>query len=219
MAGDMNHALLLAQSICWDEGYGYKLGGNASSHSGGVDCGGLVFHCLHAAGYTSIPDTSPGVRWMAGYLSAAGFVSMPYSGNLSDLQHGDIVTCLHYNSGGSLEHGHTFFLAQDITAYVNGASGHNYCDGTTGICSYAKVEASYDWDPDPGDQDNGLGCHPEVWCHAFGSLYDTERYTQSDITIWRDPNYHPGGDEDGERALAALYLLFQHVDRKKRRIF
>lgn len=210
----MDDAIQLAQDICWDEGYGYRLSGHAASHADGVDCGGLVFHCLHAAGYTSIPDTSPGVRYMASYLSAAGFTSMAYSGNLSDLQHGDIVTCLHYNSGGSLEHGHTFFLAEKINAYVNGASGHTYCDGTTGICRYAKVEASYDWDPDPGDQDNGHGCHPEVWCHAFGNLYDPDTYTQSDITIWRDPTYHPSGSDDMAALLCAI--LRHHKPRWKR---
>lgn len=197
----MDDALALAQAICWDEGYGYRLGGHAASHSDGVDCGGLVFHCLHAAGY-NVADTSPGTHRMPALLTAAGFVGNQYSGNLSDLQHGDIITM---NTTG---HGHTCFICENIQAYVNGALGHTYCNGTIDNVALAKVEASYDWDPDPGDQNNGLGCHPEVWCHAFGNLYDPDTYDISEVYVWRDPNYTPGGGSAlGKKWRRWLYAL------------
>ena len=40
MAGDLNAAIDQAMAICWDEGYGYNLGGMAQSHAAGVDCSG-----------------------------------------------------------------------------------------------------------------------------------------------------------------------------------
>ena len=195
----MDDALALAQSICWDEGYGYQLGGHAQSHAAGVDCGGLVFHCLHAAGY-NVADTSPGVSNMPSILSGIGFVGTQYSGNVSDLQHGDIITMVHWE-GSSVTAGHTCFIAKDITAYTDSSANSD----ATGQVSVCKVEASSTrGHTAQGDsRKNGTGAYWEVWCHAFARVYDPDTYDPSDVYVWRDPNYTPGG---GGNAIAALIM-------------
>lgn len=197
----MDDALSLAQAICWDEGYGYRLGGHAASYSDGVDCGGLVFHCLHAAGY-NVSDTSPGVSNMPSILSGIGFVGTQYSGNVSDLQHGDIITMVHWE-GSSVTAGHTCFIARDFLAYTDSSANSD----ATGIIPLGKVEASSSrGHTAAGDsRKNGTGAYWEVWCHAFANVYDSSTYDPSDVYVWRDPNYSPGGgDDDG--AMLALIL-------------
>ena len=197
----MDDALSLAQAICWDEGYGYRLGGHAASHSDGVDCGGLVFHCLHAAGY-NVSDASPGVSNMPSILSGIGFVGTQYSGNVSDLQHGDIITMVHWE-GSSVTAGHTCFIAKDFLAYTDSSANSD----ATGIISIGKVEASSSrgHTADGDSRKNGTGAYWEVWCHAFANVYDSSTYDPSDVYVWRDPNYTPGGgDDDG--AMLALIL-------------
>ena len=39
---NLRAAIEQAIDICWDEGYGYNLGGMARSYAEGVDCSGLV---------------------------------------------------------------------------------------------------------------------------------------------------------------------------------
>lgn len=191
MPGDMNTALTLAQQICCDEGYGYRLGGHAASHSDGVDCGGLVFHCLNQAGY-NVSDTSPGVSNMPSILTNIGFVGTQYSGNVSDLKHGDIITMVHYNSGGQVTAGHTTFICENITAYTD----PNANSDATGTVSIAKVEASSDrgHSADGDSRKNGTGAYWEVWCHKFNNVYDTGTYDPGDVYVWRDPNFNPNID-------------------------
>lgn len=203
----MDDALTLAQSICWDEGYGYRLGGHAASHSDGVDCGGLVFHCLNAAGY-NVSDTSPGVSNMPSILTGIGFVGTQYSGNVSDLQHGDIITMVHW-SGSQVVAGHTCFIAKDITAYTD-ASADSDATGTVSIC---KVEASSSrgHTADGDSRKNGTGAYWEVWCHAFNNVYDTGTYDPSDVYVWRDPNYTPGDQNQFGAALANMFLTIMSM--------
>lgn len=211
----MDDALTLAQSICWDEGYGYQLGGHAASHADGVDCGGLVFHCLHAAGY-NVADTSPGVSNMPSILSGIGFVGTQYSGNIADLEHGDIITMVHYNSGGQVVAGHTCFIAKDITAYTDSSANSD----ATGIVSICKVEASSSrGHTAAGDsRKNGTGAYWEVWVHAFANVYDTGTYDPGDVYVWRDPNYTPGGDTNiFATAIAALFMNMNGGGGKSRR--
>lgn len=200
----MDDALALAQSICWDEGYGYRIGGHAASYSDGVDCGGLVFHCLNAAGY-SVSDASPGVRNMPSILTNIGFVGTQYSGNLSDLKNGDIITMVHYESG-SVTAGHTCFIAENITAYTDPSANSD----ATGIVPLCKVEASSSrGHTAQGDsQKNGTGAYWEVWCHAFNNVYDSSTYDPGDVYVWRDPTYSPGGDGQNYFAALAAGLLF-----------
>lgn len=223
MPGDMNTALSLAQQICWDEGYGYRLGGHAASYSDGVDCGGLVFHCLHNAGY-NVADTSPGVSNMPSILTNIGFVGTQYSGNVKDLKHGDIITMVHW-SGSQVTAGHTCFICENINAYVNGDWGWQRCNSIVGNCALAKVEASGTrGHTSQGDHDNGLGAYTEVWCHTFSNVYDTSKYDPSDVYVWRDPNFNPNTDIisaiiaaiGGVIALPVVTGIVM-VDRKKRR--
>lgn len=214
----MDDALTLAQSICWDEGYGYRLGGHAASYADGVDCGGLVFHCLHNAGY-SVSDTSPGVSNMPSILTGIGFVGTQYSGNVNDLEHGDIITMVHYNSGGQVVAGHTCFIAKDITAYTDPGAD----SAATGTVSIAKVEASSSrGHTAQGDsQKNGTGAYWEVWCHKFNSVYDTGTYDPGDVYVWRDPNYTPGGNDSIYATLIALlsapFFMLGGIRRRRRR--
>ena len=203
MAGDMNVALQLAQDICWDEGYGYRLGGHAASHSDGADCGGLVFHCLNAAGY-SVNDESPGTHNMPSILTGIGFTEIPYDSSYVPVN-GDIVVMNHYDTGlpGDYDHGHTCFIAENINAYVNGYLGWRNCDSTVANCTVAKVEASSSrGQTGQGDHDNGLGAYTEVWCHTFARLFMVfddndpntyDGYYPSDVAIYRDPNFDPSG--------------------------
>ena len=212
MPGDMNTALTLAQSICWDEGYGYRLGGHAASYADGVDCGGLVFHCLHNAGY-NVADTSPGVSNMPSILTGIGFIGTQYSGNVSDLQHGDIITMVHWE-GSQVTAGHTCFICENINAYVNGDWGWQHCNSIVGNCALAKVEASSTrGHTAQGDHDNGLGAYTEVWCHTFSNVYDTSTYDPGDVYVWRDPNFTPLTDD----VVSALMLMIFCGTSKKRR--
>ena len=220
MPGDMNTALALAQQICWDEGYGYRLGGHAASYSDGVDCGGLVFHCLHNAGY-NVADTSPGVSNMPNILTNIGFVGTQYSGNVSDLKHGDIITMVHWQ-GSQVTDGHTTFICENIRAYTDpGANSANI-----GVIPLAKVEASSSrGHTSQGDsKKNGTGAYWEVWCHKFNNVYDPNKYDPSDVYVWRDPNFNPNTDIisaiiaaiGGVIALPVVTGIVM-VDRKKRR--
>ncbi len=183
----MDDALTLAQNICWDEGYGYREGGHAASYADGVDCGGLVFHCLNAAGY-AVSDTSPGVRYMNGILSGIGFQVFQYSGNVSDLRHGDIITMVHYE-GGVVIAGHTTFIAENIPAYTDPSADSD----NVGTIPMAKVEGSSTrGHTTQGDhRKNGTGAYWEVWCHAFVNLYDAGTYLPTEVFVCRDPNYNP----------------------------
>lgn len=198
MPGNMDTALALAQSICWDEGYGYRLGGHAASYADGVDCGGLVFHCLNQAGY-NVSDTSPGTSNMPSILTGIGFTEIPYSTSYVP-KHGDIVVMNHYETGHN--HGHTCFICENINAYVNGDWGWQHCNSIVGNCALAKVEASSTrGHTAQGDHDNGLGAYTEVWCHTYANLftpYDPQDpdagYYSNEVFIYRDPNYNPNTD-------------------------
>ena len=212
MPGDMNVALALAQQICWDEGYGYNYGGHAASYADGADCGGLVFHCLHQAGY-NVADTSPGTSYMPAILRGIGFTEIPYSIAYIP-KHGDIVVMNHYETGHN--HGHTCFIAENINAYTHGYLGWRYCNGTVDICPLAKIEASSTrGHTSQGDHDNGLGAYTEVWCHTFSNLFtpydpldpDTGYYA-NEVSIFRDPNFTP---DDGGGVAGAVMLLFKMV--------
>lgn len=187
MPGDMNVALSLAQQICWDEGYGYRLGGHAASYADGADCGGLVFHCLHHAGY-NVADTSPGTINMGSILRGIGFTEIPYSSSYVP-KHGDIVVM---NTTG---HGHTTFICENILAYTDpGADSAN-----TAVIPLAKVEASWHrGHTAQGDsKKNGTGAYWEVWCHKYNNLYDPDTYSPSEVFIYRDPNFTPSDEEGG----------------------
>lgn len=198
-------AINLAMQICWDERYGYNYGGHAASFANGVDCGGLVFHCLHAAGFSGIPDVSPGVRNMASYLINAGFTQLPYDRNTFVPQDGDIFCCFHPDDPedpGDDAHGHTFFYCENIRAYTD----PNANSDNIGNVRHAKVEASSTrGHAGQGDsRKNGTGAYWEVWCHAYNSLVDHSRYNDNDVKVYRI-----GGTKTNK------WMLFQWPDHKK----
>ena len=205
----MDDALALAQSICWDEGYGYRIGGHAASYADGVDCGGLVFHCLHNAGY-NVPDTSPGVHDMPSILTSIGFTGALYSGNLDDLRHGDIITMVHY-SGGVVTAGHTTFICRNILAYSDASAD----SAATAVLPIAKVEGSSTrGHTTQGDhQKNGTGAYWEVWCHAFNELYDQGTYLPTEVYVCRDPSYTPVPPDQ------KLYFTLKVLDNQHKRKF
>ena len=205
----MDTALALAQSICWDEGYGYREGGHAASYADGVDCGGLVFHCLNYAGY-NVSDTSPGVRYMNGILSGIGFNVFQYDGNLDSLHHGDIITMVHYE-GGVVIAGHTTFICRNINAYTDPSAN----SAATAVIQLAKVEGSSTrGHTTQGDhQRNGTGAYWEVWCHAFNELYDQGTYLPTEVYVCRDPNYTPVPPDQ------RLYFTLKILDTQHKRKF
>lgn len=198
-------AINYAMQICWDEGYGYRYDGHAASYADGVDCGGLVFHCLHRAGFPGIPDTSPGVRNMANYLINAGFTQLPYDRNTFVPQDGDIFCCFHPNNPddpADNAHGHTFFYCEHIRAYTDANANSDHI----GNVAHAKVEASNTrGHAGQGDsRKNGTGAYWEVWCHAYNSLVDHSTYNDSDVKVYRI-----GGTK------ANKWMLFQWPEHKK----
>ena len=110
MAGDLNAAIDQAMAICWDEGYGYNLGGMAQSHAAGVDCSGLVGRVLHDNGF-NYPSYHVGTINMGPYLIAAGFTEYNYTSSFQ-MESGDIMVLNHLDMTG----GHTFFYVEDIRA-------------------------------------------------------------------------------------------------------
>ena len=205
----MDTALALAQSICWDEGYGYREGGHCASYADGTDCGGLVFHCLNYAGY-NVADTSPGVRYMNGILSGIGFNVFQYNGDLNSLQHGDIITMVHWE-GGVVIAGHTTFICKNIPAYTDPSADSD----AVGTVALAKVEGSSTrGHTTQGDhQKNGTGAYWEVWCHAFVNLYDSGTYLPTEVYVCRDPNYIPVPPDQ------QLYITLKILDTQKKRKF
>lgn len=198
-------AIDYAMQICWDEGYGYRYGGHAASYADGVDCGGLVFHCLNRAGFTGIPDTSPGVRNMHTYLVNAGFTELAYDRNTFAPQDGDIFCCFHPNNPDDPSdnaHGHTFFYCENIRAYTDA----NANSDNIGNVAHAKVEASSTrGHAGQGDsRKNGTGAYWEVWCHAYNSLVDHSTYNDSDVKVYRI-----GGFKN------KIPILFTYEDFKK----
>lgn len=220
---NINDALTLAQSWCWDETHGYALGGMGyASDNYDFDCSGFVGRALHDSGFL-YPATHVGTLFMDTALLSAGFMKLPYSSSFAP-QHGDIFVMNH----GS--HGHTFFYAENVTGYTDSSARTN----TTGLLSHAKIEASssrttgysyVDGDPGtiPGDINNpntsvdyprnGVGAHWEVWVHAYSVLVNRNTYpNDSDTWVYRYPiNNNTSG------VLGALLAIMPDHRRKRRR--
>lgn len=207
MAGNLYNAINEAMAICWNENYGYRLGGIASSYSDGVDCSGLVGHVLANNGF-NYPAYHVGTINMGPALINAGFIEYQYDDSFV-MQSGDIVVLNHLDMTG----GHTFFYVENITAYTD----PNADSDNIGIVAKAKVEAS-DYRNHYGDGDsrkNGTGAYWEVWCHAYNSLisgYD-----------WHDPNdsvkvyRFAGGYNINGIASVALAMLSSYRPKRKRK--
>lgn len=211
MAGDLNAAIDQAMEICWDEGYGYRLGGMALSHADGVDCSGLVGRVLHDNGF-NYPSYHVGTINMGPALISAGFTEHNYTSNFA-MQSGDIVVMNHLDMTG----GHTFFYVEDIRAYTDpGADSANI-----GIVHKAKVEASSTrGHTAQGDhRKNGNGAYWEVWCHAYSVLINGYDWTDpgDSVKVYRYPGGYTGGSLYKYGALFLYQLLRsrRHVRRLK----
>ena len=211
MAGDLNAAIDQAMEICWDEGYGYRLGGMALSHADGVDCSGLVGRVLHDNGF-NYPSYHVGTINMGPALISAGFTEHNYTSNFA-IQSGDIVVMNHLDMTG----GHTFFYVEDIRAYTDpGADSANI-----GIVHKAKVEASSTrGHTAQGDhRKNGNGAYWEVWCHAYSVLINGYDWTDpgDSVKVYRYPGGYTGGSLYKYGALFLYQLLRsrRHVRRLK----
>jgi len=151
--------------ICWDEGYGYNLGGMARSYAEGVDCSGFIGRCLSDAGGFNYPSYHVGTINMKTPLQNAGFTIIPVTSLSQMPEPGDIVVMNHLDMTG----GHTFFYMEDIQAYTDPGA---YSDNV-GLVHNVKVEASSTrGHTTQGDhRRDGTGAYWEVWVHAYYSLY------------------------------------------------
>ena len=211
MAGDLNAAIDQAMAICWDEGYGYRLGGMALSHADGVDCSGLVGRVLHDNGF-GYPSYHVGTINMGPALIAAGFTEYNYTSGFQ-MQSGDIVVMNHLDMTG----GHTFFYVEDIRAYTDASAD----SANIGIVHNAKVEASSTrGHTAQGDhRKNGTGAYWEVWCHAYSVLINGYDWTDpgDSVKVYRYPGGYTGGSLYKYGALFLYQLLRsrRHVRRLK----
>ena len=204
MAGDLNAAIDQAMAICWDEGYGYNLGGMAQSHAAGVDCSGLVGRVLHDNGF-NYPSYHVGTINMGPALIAAGFTEYNYNSSFQ-MQSGDIVVMNHLDMSG----GHTFFYVEDIRAYTDPSAD----SANIGIVHRAKVEASSTrGHTAAGDhRKNGNGAYWEVWCHAYSVLINGYDWTDpgDTVRVYRYPGGYTGGSLYKYGALFLYHLLFRN---------
>lgn len=211
MAGDLNAAIDQAMAICWNEGYGYNLGGMAQSYSAGVDCSGLVGRVLHDNGF-NYPSYHVGTINMGPALIAAGFTEYNYTSSFQ-MQSGDIVVMNHLDMTG----GHTFFYVEDIRAYTD----YSADSANIGIVHNAKVEASSTrGHTAAGDhRKNGNGAYWEVWCHAYSVLINGYDWTDpgDSVKVYRYPGGYTGGSLYKYGALFLYQLLRsrRHVRRLK----
>ena len=204
MAGDLNAAIDQAMAICWDEGYGYNLGGMAQSHAAGVDCSGLIGRVLHDNGF-NYPSYHVGTINMGPALIAAGFTEYNYTSSFQ-MQSGDIVVMNHLDMTG----GHTFFYVEDIRAYTDPSAD----SANIGIVHHAKVEASSTrGHTSAGDhRKNGNGAYWEVWCHAYSVLINGYDWTNpgDSVKVYRYPGGYTGGSLYKYGALFLYHLLFRN---------
>ena len=204
MAGDLNAAIDQAMAICWNEGYGYNLGGMAHSYAQGVDCSGLVGRVLSDNGF-NYPSYHVGTINMGPALISAGFTEYQYTSGFQ-MQSGDIVVMNHLDMTG----GHTFFYVEDIIAYTDPGAD----SAATGVVHKAKVEASSTrGHTAQGDhKKNGTGAYWEVWCHAYSVLINGYDWTDpgDSVKVYRYPGGYTGGSLYKYGAFFLYNLLFRN---------
>lgn len=199
MPGDLTSAINQAMAICWNEGYGYRLGGMALSYADGVDCSGLVGRVLHDNGF-NYPSYHVGTINMGPALIQAGFTEYQYTSGFQ-MKSGDIVVMNHLDMTG----GHTFFYVEDIRAYTDSSADSS----NIGIVHKAKVEASSTrGHTAQGDhKKNGTGAYWEVWCHAYSVLINGYDWTDpgDSVKVYR----YPGGYQPS--LMPSIGMLFMKL--------
>ena len=199
--GDLNLFISKAMAYCWDETHGYSQQYDGMGNPG-FDCSGLVGRCLYEAGF-NYPSYHVGTMNMdnnpmstMNTLGAAGFTIIPVTdlNNVPQLQHGDIVVMNSYLTDWTLNGGHTFIYAENVTGYTSTMSGDSdYYPNVTGTVQQAKIEASsyrswHDYNTN-ADNPNASGACTQVWVHAFSVLIPSHYDPQ-------DPNYNNYTDID-----------------------
>lgn len=206
-SGNLRAAIDQAMTICWNENYGYNMGGMARSYAEGVDCSGLVGRVLSDNGF-NYPSTHVGTMYMKSYLRTAGF-DIYYPTSLSDLNNkikpGDIVVMNHLDWTG----GHTFFYMEKIRAYTDYTAN----SANIGTVAKAKVEASSSrGETAQGDhRKNGTGAYWEVWCHAYWELVTGYSFTDSGDEIYL-AHWPPG--LEGIPILVMKHIMDKNFGRK-----
>lgn len=206
-SGNLRAAIDQAMAICWNENYGYNMGGMARSYAEGVDCSGLVGRVLSDNGF-NYPSTHVGTMYMKSYLRTAGF-DIYYPTSLSDLNNkikpGDIVVMNHLDWTG----GHTFFYMEKIRAYTDYTAN----SANIGTVAKAKVEASSSrGETAQGDhRRNGTGAYWEVWCHAYWELVTGYSFTDSGDEIYL-AHWPPG--LEGIPILVMKHIMDKNFGRK-----
>ena len=211
MPGDLNNAINQAIAYCWNENYGYHLGGMGHSYADGFDCSGLVGRVLHDNGF-NYPAYHVGTINMGSALINAGFTEYNYTSSFVPLS-GDIFVLNHLDMSG----GHTFFYVEDISAYTD---ANAYSDNV-GFVHHVKVEASSTrGHTAQGDsRRNGTGAYWEVWVHAYNNLVSGYDWTDpgDSVKVYR----YPGGyNPNLNNSIALLFFKFlqgsrRHVRRLK----
>lgn len=206
MAESLYDAINYAIQICWDESHGYLNGGTLNPD---IDCSGLVYYALQHGGFNV-----PGYRWdtstMVADMTAMGFShTVVPPGQTIPLQHGDIL--VHRESGS----GHAYIYAENVYGYTD-TSSIEHIQNTKGICPIARIEAySPCGHPEPGDQPNENGAHPEVLVHAMTNPF-YGGYTWH-VLRWGStpPPPPPPGPVTDEEAGAAFFMLRMRHSRRK----
>ena len=199
-------AVAIGVQICFDETHGYNRNPGHREMNPDCDCSYFVWYCLNAAGF-SVGSSGFDTTSEGAILRAAGFTETVYTSSFVP-QHGDIFM---YDEGGGA-HGHTFFYAENVQGYVNGYQGWSNCNGTVGNCSTARVEASdYHGHSEPGDQDNGLGAHTEVWSHTYNQLVDPSHTWY----VYRYGSVPPPPPPTVGRSKLPIWLIHKITNRKE----
>lgn len=213
---DLQRAIDLAMSYCWNETHGYALGGLGSPT---FDCSGLIMRSLYEAGFNMPTDQHgnlehKGTAYLVNcgmtsedVLGNAGFIETRVTSSVFDLQAGDIVVMNHTDWSG----GHTFFYMENVMAYTSTLSGDNInYPNTIGLSGKAKIEASKtrSWNVSTADDPNpNTGACTEVWVHNFDWSYLFGGYNYNDpgdnIMICR----YPGGLNPTHNRMRKFFLV------------
>lgn len=197
---DLQGALSLGESICWDETHGYIMGADMNPDT---DCSGFICYCLSQNGFNIYRrlDTSG----MITALPAYGFQDIIYiDESTTPTVHGDILC---YDEGAG-ENGHCFFVVENTRGYTS------LNDPTIINIPKARVEASSDrGNPQTGDQANSDGVHGEVWVHPYSPPSSGHTWH---IFRWPDGPTPPGPAFDKAFLLKKRRLKYHQVDFYKK---
>ena len=131
----------LAIKIARDDSHGYSQRRRWPSQGTDFDCSSLMYYCAHEAGY-DVPLSGYTGTMLADFTKA-GFTAVPFDGNLSDLEPGDIM--LNVQDHTEMYVGNGKFVGAHIaeTGDVDGAPGDQTGDEISECNAYVP---SFGWD-------------------------------------------------------------------------